>query len=249
MIVTPQEGVERQREHDQQQPERVGRPARAPGRGPPAARRTASPTTTRCRCISSCSERRVQRRVVPAGEVQRPRADHEQQEGQRREGQHHGHPRVQHGEQPPPRPRTAACAASASPAPRARGTAAPPSRAPCAGPCAPRAGSCRRSPSPEDVAKNSAPRPTTTKLTVRIDGPVHRRGRAAPTRRTGTARRPTPSSTVSTGSRVHAVNTRPKVKGGRSAREPALGEHDHQSSVGARSAPPRAPGTGRPGSV
>ena len=99
-----EEGVERQRQHQQQQPERVAHPARdrvdADDR-----REEQGADDDEVQVHQLVQEVRVQGRVVPAGEVERPRADHEQGEGQRREGQHLGHARVQHRAAAPPRGR------------------------------------------------------------------------------------------------------------------------------------------------
>ena len=106
MIVTPEEGVEGQRHHDHQHPERVGHPARAPGRRPSAARRTASRPARGGRASSRGRTSSCRRGVVPAGEVERPRAR------RRRAAKVSGgkvstfaDPRVQHDQQPAPRAR------------------------------------------------------------------------------------------------------------------------------------------------
>ena len=70
-----EEGVERQRQQDQQHPERVGHPARHRVDARPAARRTGSRPRPGARASASCTNGDSQRRVVPAGEVERPRRD------------------------------------------------------------------------------------------------------------------------------------------------------------------------------
>ncbi len=97
-----EEGVERQGQHGQQHPERV---ADAVGQrvdadqGPEEERAHQHQVDVH----QLVHVGRLERGVVPAGEVERPRRDDVQEERQGWERQHLGHPGVHHGEQPPPR--------------------------------------------------------------------------------------------------------------------------------------------------
>ena len=164
--------------------------------------------------------RRVQRRVVPAGEVERPRAEHEQQ---RTSAAGRSAPSPPASAAPRAAIRAecaAACAAPASPAHRGRGTAAPPSTAPCAAPCARTAASCRtpRARTRGD-GKQAHARPTKRTCARRATGP---RARAAARHPTGRGPSPRPSATVSTGSSSHAVKHPGEPERGQPARSPVL---------------------------
>ena len=140
-----EERVERQRQDQHQHPERVAHP---PGDRVDADDRGEEQRADHHQVDvhQLVQDARVERRVVPAGEVERPRAEHVEREGQRREGEHLGRPASAARPAASRAAAAAACAAPASPAPERAEAPAPPSTGSCAGPCATLSRVCRTPP-------------------------------------------------------------------------------------------------------
>ena len=177
-------------------------------------------------------ELRVERGVVPAAEVEGPRAQHVERERQRREGQHLRHPRVQGSQEQP-----AAAPGQRAQRERHRGAEgaeqpAPPSTGSCAAPCA-RSAACRRTPpSPEQVANTNRP-PSRRRRTRASGRPASgHRARGGATHRPGRGPPPTAVST----------NRRARAPIGEHAEG---GERRHAASVGRRFGT-ETPGAGMP---